>query len=419
MGGRRALIESLEPRQLLATNGLNGVYFNNRNFTGASRVRVDSTVAFDWPNHASPAKGLRGETFAVRWTGIVKPPTSETYTFTTRNNDAVRLWVNGKLIIDFWTTSVRATHSGTIALKANRLYDLRLEDFDSRRTAAINLFWSTPTRAQSHIPSKRLFAYDTRSASIGDYGWDNANEAATAKLMRTWKPEFITTVGDNNYTAGSASTIDKNIGKYFHDYIGHYKGTYGTGAAGNLFFPTLGNHDWDTPGAKPYLDYFTLPNNERYYDFVRGPIHFFTIDSDENEPDGTSPDSKQGQWLKAGLAKSTSPFNIVYFHHSPFSSGSEGSTDYMQWPFADWGASVVLSGHSHEYERLSIDGIPYVVNGAGGKPEEYEATVPGSIIRDNTRTGALLIEANEYALTLQYQQTSGKVLDTITIGPRS
>jgi len=90
----------------------------------------------------------------------------------------------------------------------------------------------------------------------------------------------------------------------------------------------------------------------------------------------------------------------------------------MQWPFADWGASVVLTGHSHEYERLSIDGIPYVVNGAGGKPEAYEATVSGSIIRDNSTAGALLIEANEYALTLQYQQITGKVLDTITIGPR-
>jgi len=416
MCARSAVFESLERRQLLATYGLNAVYFNNRDFTGASHTGLNTAIAFDWPNHASPARGIKGTTFAVRWHGLIKAPTTETYTFTTRNNDGVRLWVNGKLIIDSWRPSVRATHSGSIAMKAKHLYDIRLEYFDSTRTAAINLFWSTPTRPQGHIPRTRMFAYDTRSASIGDYGWDNSNEAATAKLMRTWKPDFISTVGDNNYTEGSASTIDKNIGKYFSGYIGHYKGSYGSGPGVNLFFPTLGNHDWETAGAKPYLDYFTLPGNERYYDFVRGPIHFFALDSDDNEPDGNSPSSKQGQWLKNALAKSTSPFNIVYFHHSPFSSGSEGSTDTMQWPFADWGASVVLTGHSHEYERLSIDSIPYVVNGAGGKPEELHEPVAGSIIRDNSTAGALLIEANEYALTLQYQQITGKVIDTITIG---
>src|SRR6185503_14372551 len=101
----------------------------------------------------------------------------------------------------------------------------------------------------------------------------------------------------------------------------------------------------------------TLPGNERYYDFVQGSIHFFALDSDEREPDGTSASSKQGQWLKNALANSTSPFNIVYFHHAPYSSGSEGSSTHMQWPFKDWGADLVLVGHSHNYERLSIGGM--------------------------------------------------------------
>src|SRR4029079_18479193 len=101
----------------------------------------------------------------------------------------------------------------------------------------------------------------------------------------------ITTVGDNNYQHGSGSTIDKNIGQYFFDFIGGYHGSYGTGPSTNLFFPSLGNHDWETPSAAPYLDYFSLPGKERYYDFVSGPIHFFAVDSDLHEPDGTSPSS--------------------------------------------------------------------------------------------------------------------------------
>src|SRR6185369_11708098 len=146
--------------------------------------------------------------------------------------------------------------------------------------------------------NNRLFAYDTRSASIGDYGWNNDGEADAAAMMRTWKPQFISTVGDNNYPHGSSSTIDDNVGQYFQDFIGDYQGSYGSGAQDNLFFPVLGNHDWDTTNATPYKNYFTLPGNERYYDFVRGSIHFFALDSDPHEPDGISPTSKQGQWLK-------------------------------------------------------------------------------------------------------------------------
>src|SRR5689334_845452 len=118
--------EPLEPRHLLAINGLNAVYFNNRDFTGATSSRIDKSVGFDWPNHANPAPRVAGTTFSVRWNGAVKARTAETYTFVTRNNDGVRLWVDGKLVIDSWQSSVRATHSGSIALKAKRMYDIRL-----------------------------------------------------------------------------------------------------------------------------------------------------------------------------------------------------------------------------------------------------------------------------------------------------
>ncbi len=83
------------------------------------------------------------------------------------------------------------------------------------------------------------------------------------------------TTGDNNYPDGAAATIDENIGQYYADFIYPYTGSYGTGAASNRFFPSLGNHDWYTTGAMPYLDYFALPGNERYYRFTRGPVEFF------------------------------------------------------------------------------------------------------------------------------------------------
>jgi len=38
----------------------------------------------------------------------------------------------------------------------------------------------------------------------------------------------------------------------------------------------------------------------------------------------------------------------------------------VQWPYHDWGADLVMSGSRHGYERLSVNGRPYTVNGAGG-----------------------------------------------------
>ena len=82
-----------------------------------------------------------------------------------------------------------------------------------------------------------------RFAVIGDYGWDGPDLADVADLIKSCNPDFITSLGDNNYDLGKAETIDDNIGKYFHEYIGNYSGGYGVGAISNKFFPSPGNHD--------------------------------------------------------------------------------------------------------------------------------------------------------------------------------
>jgi len=222
----------------------------------------------------------------------------------------------------------------------------------------------------------------THFAVIGDYGLASANEAAVADLVASLQPDFIVTLGDNNYVLGGSDTIDANIGQYYHDYIFPYSGGYGGGADRNRFFPALGNHDWETAGAAPYLDYFALPGNERYYDVVQGDVHLYAIDSDPGEPDGVSADSPQAEWLRLGLAASTASWRIVYMHHPPFSSGYHGSNAYMQWPYAAWGADLVLAGHDHIYERLEEDGLTYVVNGLGGAAL-YEGITPvaGSVVQ--------------------------------------
>jgi hypothetical protein len=244
-------------------------------------------------------------------------------------------------------------------------------------------------------------------AIIGDYGTGGAPAAAVADLVKSWNPDFVVTTGDNNYPDGAASTIDSHVGKYYHDFIYPYSGKYGPGADRNRFFPTLGNHDWHTPGVQPYLDYFTLPGNERYYDVQWGPVQLFIVDSDPSEPDGITADSVQANWLKAQLAASEAPWKLVFEHHPPFSSGLHGSTPDLQWPFQEWGATAVFSGHEHSYERLIIDGFPYFINGLGGASSyTFKDALPGSVVRYNAAPGAIRVDATAENLTIEFFSTA-------------
>jgi tartrate-resistant acid phosphatase type 5 len=257
----------------------------------------------------------------------------------------------------------------------------------------------------------------TRFAVIGDFGLAGQPEADVAALVDRWGVDVIVTVGDNNYMDGAADTIDANIGQYYHAYIAPYLGSYGAGAQTNRFFPALGNHDWRTDNAAPYFAYFTLPGNERYYTVRRGPVEFFILDSDEHESDGITVDSVQAQWLRAQLAASDAPWKLVISHHAPYTSSLQrNSNRTLQWPFAGWGASVVIAGHDHLYERLVKEGIFYMVNGAGGKGlYPFGLAESGSLVRYNQDHGAQLVNATEQCLNLTFFSRAETLIDSVTL----
>jgi hypothetical protein len=257
----------------------------------------------------------------------------------------------------------------------------------------------------------------TRFAVIGDYGESGKPEQEVAELIKSWNPDFIITTGDNNYPDGKFETIDENIGKYFQEYIFPYTGEFGDGADINRFFPSMGNHDWSITRGKAYWEYFTLPGNERYYDFTWGPVHLFAIDSDSREPDGVGRSSIQAEWLREKLGTSEAVWKIVYMHHPPYaSSGDDGSVDWMQWPYKEWGVTVVLSGHSHVYERLIVDGFPYFVNGLGGGSRyDFNDPVPGSQVRFRSDYGAMLVEATIEQISFQFITRDNVIIDTYII----
>ena len=127
-----------------ATAQFDGDYYSGTDFESFVLSRQDFTVDFDWDT-GSPAPSVPSDDFSVRWTGTLDPPTSETYTFFVTSDDGVRLWVDGSLVIDDWTTHSAQQFNAQVSLTAGSPTDVTLEFFESSGEASCVFEWSSPT----------------------------------------------------------------------------------------------------------------------------------------------------------------------------------------------------------------------------------------------------------------------------------
>jgi PA14 domain-containing protein len=134
--------------------GLKAEYFDYTDLTGKVAERIDLAVNFDW-DLDEPVPGV-GQDFSARWTGVVTPPQTRTYTFVTRADDGVRLWVDGNLVIDDWSLHAAADRSGSIVLQAGHAYPIRLEYFDGLKHAFVRLSWRWDGHPKEVVPTSAL-----------------------------------------------------------------------------------------------------------------------------------------------------------------------------------------------------------------------------------------------------------------------
>ncbi len=196
----------------------------------------------------------------------------------------------------------------------------------------------------------------------------------------------VLALGDEQYECGGATAFAQSYDKSW----GAYK---------NKTYPAVGDEEYATTGtgcgasgADGYFGYFGAvangPNGYYSYDFAGW--HFVVLNSECSKVGGCNEGSPQNNWLEADLAANTEPCTLAYWHRPAFFSKVNGNRTAgaasAVRPFWDdlyaAGAEIVLTGHSHWYERFapqtssgaaSPSGIVEWVVGTGGKSHNTNA----------------------------------------------
>ncbi|HTG37093.1 MAG TPA: metallophosphoesterase [Thermoanaerobaculia bacterium] len=250
-------------------------------------------------------------------------------------------------------------------------------------------------------------AADPVIAAAGDIACDPAdpsynggNGTAVACRMRDTSNllvgagfDAVLLLGDNQYYDGSLAAYQTSFAPTW-------------GRLKPILRPAAGNHEYQTPSATGYFDYFGAAAGARsqgWYSYELGTWHVVVLNSNCADVGGCGPGSAQLRWLADDLAAHPRACTLAYWHHPRFSSGQHGDDatfDTFWRTLYAAGADVVLVGHDHDYERFAPQnpsgqadpehGIRQFVVGTGGRETRPFATVrPNSEARNAQDLGVL------------------------------
>jgi hypothetical protein len=307
-------------------------------------------------------------------------------------------------------------------------------------------------------------AKPTRVWVLGDSGTADSNARAVrdayTAFAGTRHTDLWLMLGDNAYPDGTDTQFQSAVFAMYPDMLRK-----------SVLWPTLGNHDGHSADSAtqsgPYYSIFSLPRNaecggtasgtEAYYSFDYGNIHFLCLDSYETS---RAVGGTMYTWAKNDAETSPRDWLIAFWHHPPYSKGShnsdsEGALREMRANFLPMleaaGVDLVLSGHSHSYERSflldghygdsttfssshkvdggsgrdpspytkppgtpSHEGAVYVVAGSSGKTSGGLLNHPAMYISLN-QLGSLVLDIDGSRLDARFLRSDGTVGDSFTI----
>jgi hypothetical protein len=244
-------------------------------------------------------------------------------------------------------------------------------------------------------------------------------QKATSDLILDGSYDAVLALGDLQYDAGSLSNFQQSYDPSW-------------GRVKSATYPVIGNHEGITAATGAgYCVYFGAAahcRNRRqggaaFYSFNLGDWHVVVVNSNCAAAGGCDVGSPQYQWLASDLAANPRACTLAAWHHPRWTSGAFGSSAFMQpiWQLLyARGADLVLSGHSHDYERFApIDGAG-AVNASYGMRQFVVGTggayftglvgrpvAPGSEVRQNRSFGVMRLVLHPTSYDWSFLPASG------------
>jgi predicted phosphodiesterase len=265
-----------------------------------------------------------------------------------------------------------------------------------------------------------------RVGVIGDSGFGELLTYELTEQMAHENLDFVLHTGDIVYkVAQNANPVEAFILKFYDPFESLLKEL--------PLYPVVGNHEWDSATywlGMPYY-YWAFPGFEdsriksagheernEWYAFSYDDIQFVMLNT-QVLLSGTRW-SEQNEWLEERLADTRFRTTIVVFHVPPYTSGLhtlDGFDVRKFWQplFEEANVPLVLSGHDHNYERLSIEGIAYVVSGGGSSVlYTFRSQQAGSQVFA-TVSHYVVLEILQNQIELRAVALGGEVFDRATI----
>ena len=258
------------------------------------------------------------------------------------------------------------------------------------------------------VPILRAAAAPTGPAAhvvaVGDIASASGLDDAVADRVAALAPDALLLLGDIAYSSGSA----QEFSSYFAPEWSRFSA---------IWTPVPGNHEYRTTGVAGYREFFGVPSGPLYSSTKVGAWRIIGLDSE------TPASSGQLAWLEATLAAHDGEPTLVMWHRPRFSSGQHGDqrdTDGL-WDAVkdDPDVHLVLWGHDHDYERMSVpvagrDALTAMVVGTGGGELRATPTLPARSWREfyvDHTTGVLDLQLGAAGFSWRFVTADGTTLD--------
>jgi Calcineurin-like phosphoesterase len=244
--------------------------------------------------------------------------------------------------------------------------------------------------------------------AVGDAADGGPDSREVAAMIGSHRVDRFLYLGDV-YERGTAREFEVN----YRPLYGRYDQSAG---------PTIGNHEWANV-ATGYVPYWTAARGKPppfWYASAASGWQLISLNS--NAPISTSPD--QLGWVRSKIERSPryGTCRIAFMHHPTYSAGLHGGLAALQPVLAELegNASILLSGHDHDMQRLRpISGITQLVSGSGGR-ELYPVNRndPRLAFYDDTHHGAVRLKLRPGRAVVSFVASDGSLLDRSAVSCR-